>query len=64
MYGFVLGERLNLVMQDEILSVCAVTPNDQIRTFDIMHRDRLIDTHGIHLASFPLLLQGCDFDVT
>jgi hypothetical protein len=29
----------------------------------MMHRVRLIDTHGIHLASFPLLLQGRDFDV-
>ena len=24
-YGFVFGDRLNLVMQDKILSVCAVT---------------------------------------
>jgi hypothetical protein len=68
-YGFVVGERLNLVMQDKILSICAVThptTRGRERKFTIVspHSEYVEgDTHGVHLASLPLLLQGRDFDI-
>ena len=65
-YGFVLGERLNLVMQDEILSICTFII-DGIRKSTFLglsrKKDKDINAYGVHLASFPLLLEGRDFDV-
>ena len=83
MYGFVLGDRLNLVMQDESLSVCdrAARRAVHVHVFIVdaiayvgrytafmmgvchgKHR-RCKNAYRVHLASFPLLLQGRDFDV-
>jgi hypothetical protein len=56
-YGFVLGERINRVMQEEILSVYTPHNKKNIRSrFESGVTGRINNTHRIHLTSFPLLL--------
>ena len=59
-YGFVLGERLNLVMHEEILSIYMSQARFESAFFWLSIDN---NTHRVHLTSLPLLLQGRDFDV-
>ncbi len=57
-YGFVLAERLNLVMQEEILSVYTTDSSlcESESASSAEGIDRAHYTYGIHFACLPFLL--------